>query len=64
MLWPDTGFVTSDNNSSSLLDLHKENKNAKYTAITTLSAANAAATNSGGVRKISETATKFTAPPI
>ena len=51
-------------NSSSLLGLHREKRKAKYTAITTLSAARAAATSSGDVCKMSETATKLTAPPI
>ena len=50
--------------SSSLLGRHREKRKAKYTAITTLSAASAAATSSGDVCRISETATKLTAPPI
>jgi hypothetical protein len=40
------------------------NKNAKYNATMTLSAARAAVTRSGGILRISATATKFTAPPI
>ena len=39
-------------------------RKAKYSATTTLSAARAAAMSSGGVCRMSETATKLTAPPI
>ena len=43
------GFIADNDNSSSLLGRQIENKNAKYTATTTLSAARAAATSSGDV---------------